>query len=493
MSTTPNSSTILTIFALRLHRIRSVGAITSSNVVLSTVAITIPSLLVSTLSIDTAMRICGRLSTVICTAHTSYCPAGYTAARCQRFLSTSTDEPLPERPPNAAIRIRLMKSGPSLPEPEDGSPPEPNDDVRRMLKEKFPGIIKTRHRERKAAKRERLAKAKSDLTTEPTGIPNIPVQPTAQERPSNSTLTQQKDMSEVWEKERNKKKKRGAASLELRPQIKAKDSAKDLLNQQTTFPIPTHLGNITSASFGNARGRYNSVSYEAMLDAVLTLSPGLVVQILQLKEVRLLRDAYLHSLVKEGLQKGDLIYYRTNGAIRIKKKEWADKLHALRVKRDFLTCYSVNLETKDIMFDYKLAAKIFGGHEFPTDTRVPGVPWVLNRRRSLTLQPKSSDKRDRDKEIMMEEIAQAGKSPAAAALEPTGKTPRASVNSQVFDEARVSDPTQKQVRAGGINTVVSTENLDSSNVASTQESHPTIPSTPPPEPQLDGGYEYLRR
>ncbi|KAF3273431.1 hypothetical protein TWF970_009091 [Orbilia oligospora] len=455
---------VLRTFFIRLHRVRSVKTIASSNVAPSAVAIIIPSLLVSTPSIGTAMRICGRLSTVICTAHISYCPAGYTAARCQRFLSTTTDEPLPERPPNATIRIRLMKSGPSLPEPEDGSPPESNNDVRRMLREKFPGIIKTRHRERKVAQRERRAKAKLGLNTDPTETPIASVHPTAQERSVNSTVTQQRSMSEIWEKEKKKKKKKGAASLEQGLAISAKDSMEETSNQQSTFPVPTHLGNITNASLGNAQWKYNRVSYDAMLDAVLTLSPGLVIQILQLKEVRRLRDAYLHSLVKEGLQKGDLIYYRTNGAIRIKRMEWADKLHALRVKRDILTCYSVNLETKDIMFDYKLAAKIFGGHEFPTDTRVPGIPWVLSRRRSLTLKPKSSDKHDRDKEIMMEEIAQAGGSTAPTAPETPGETPG-----------------------------VGTENRDAPQAAGTLESRSTVSFAPPLEAQLDGGYEYLRR
>ncbi|KAF3205934.1 hypothetical protein TWF679_009114 [Orbilia oligospora] len=445
------------------------------------------------------MRICGRLPTVICTARISYCPAGYTAARCQRFLSTTTDEPLPERPPNAAIRIRLMKSGPSLPEPEDGSPPESNNDVRRMLREKFPGIIKTRHRERGMAQRERRAKAKLGLNTDPTETSIVSVHPTAQERSVNSTVTQQRSMSEIWEKkkekEKKKKKKKGAASLEQGLAISAKDSTEEISYQQSTFPVPTHLGNITNASFGDAHWKYyNRVSYDAMLDAVLTLSPGLVIQILQLKEVRRLRDAYLHSLVKEGLQKGDLIYYRTNGAIRIKRMEWADKLHALRVKRDILTCYSVNLETKDILFDYKLAAKIFGGHEFPTDTRVPGIPWVLSRRRSLTLKPKSSDKHDRDKEIMMEEIAQAGRSTAPIASETPSETPEGSTIPQIFNRAAAGSlALRERVVTAEIDAVVGTENRYALQAAGTLESRSTTSLTPLPEAQFDGAYEYLRR
>ncbi|RVD87141.1 uncharacterized protein DFL_005384 [Arthrobotrys flagrans] len=342
-----------------------------------------------------------------------------------------------------------------------------------------------RHREKRAAQRKERAKAKLALKTGATEIPNGSVQLTVRQRPVHSKLTEQTSLSEIWEKERQKGKGNKSA--------RAKDSADEISHRDLTFPIPTHLGNVTNASLGNANPKYSWISYDALLDAVLTLSPGLAVGILKLKEVRRLRDAYIHCLVKEGLQKGDLVYYRTNGAIRIKKTEWAEKLHALRIKRDILNCYSVNRETEDIMFDYKLAAKIFGGHEFPTDTRVPGIPWVLSRANSLTLYRKSSDKHDRDKEMMAEEIARGGGFTALAASDTSEETPGASVDPRVVDAASAPNTTNQQVAAEAVDGVVGTEDQNSSQVAGTAESNSTIPSTPSPEALLDGGYEYLRK
>lgn len=354
-----------------------------------------------------------------------------------------------------------------------------------MLRERFPGIIKMRHREKRAAQRKERAKAKLALKTGAAEIPNGSVQLTVRQRPVHSKLTEQTSPSEIWEKERQKGKGNKSA--------RAKDSADEISHRDLTFPIPTHLGNVTNASLGNANPKYSWISYDALLDAVLTLSPGLAVGILKLKEVRRLRDAYIHCLVKEGLQKGDLVYYRTNGAIRIKKPEWAEKLHALRIKRDILNCYSVNRETEDIMFDYKLAAKIFGGHEFPTDTRVPGIPWVLSRANSLTLYRKSSDKHDRDKEMMAEEIARGGGFTALAASDTSEETPGASVDPRVVDAASGPNTTNQQVAAEAVDGVVGTEDQNSSQVAGTAESNSTIPSTSSPEALLDGGYEYLRK
>ncbi|KAK6497018.1 hypothetical protein TWF481_001997 [Arthrobotrys musiformis] len=469
------------------------------------------------------MRMSRRLSTVICTAHTSYRAATYPAARCQRFLSTSTDGSLPEIPPDAATRIRFIKSRSSLPEPEDGPPPETDNSVRRMLRHKFPGEIKMRQRERKAAKQGKSLKVDMVKTDQPV-VDNKLVQATAQ-HPSTEgpPIKKSGPDTKTWRVKKGKQKNETLQKPNKPPP--AKGFVSKASNERSIYPIPTHLGNITDASLGKANSRYAAVSYDAILDAVLTLSPGLVIKILQLKSVRLLRDAYLHNLIKEGLRKGDLIYYRTNGAIRIKKEEWTQKLHALRIKRDILACYSVDLETKDIMFDYKHAAKIFGGHEFPTDSRAPGIPWVLNRRRSLTLRPGSDSYQDKGK--TMKEIGRAsgGAVPTTAgvsseALEPmvdpqevpSISNPQVAPGSteiqegkNIGEESSVVGSTIPQIsgtkpEGTSIQTVTAETSVvePSPAVILADETSPgamsakSKPSAPSPQTPLEDGYEYLR-
>ncbi|KAK6344591.1 hypothetical protein TWF718_006549 [Orbilia javanica] len=469
---------------------------------------------VPTPPIDIAMRACRRLSTVICTAHTPYRAVGNAATRCQRFLSTSTDRAFPEAPPNAATRIQFMKSGPDLPEPEDGSPPESDNTVRRMLKEKFPGVKKMRHREKRAAQRGEPAKAK--VASSPDGgIPSELAQPATQQDLIRRVPRKETTMSKIWEGERAKKsrkmqrngkgKGKNNTTLEVDKPTGSQEAADGAPNRELISPIPTHLGNVINASLGNANSRYNKISYDALLDAVLTLSPGLALKIIQLKEAKRLRDAYLHCLVKEGLRKGDLIYYRTNGAIRIKKPEWAEKLHVLRVKRDILSCYSVDLKTQDIMFDYKLAAKIFGGHEFPTDTRIPGIPWVLGRRKGLTLQPRSSSRHDIKK--MAEEVAWASESAKPTASD----TPRGPIEPttdlQIPDETSGLKVAPSKLIVPKIDVLGGMGDQGPSQVVEAAEHKPTAPlsSISEVEPKstassdasskalLDGGYEYLRQ
>ncbi|KAK6523056.1 hypothetical protein TWF281_002478 [Arthrobotrys megalospora] len=363
------------------------------------------------------MRVSRRLSTILWT-HIPCQTIGHrpclSTAICRRFLSAALEEPLSDAPPDSTARAQSMKSRLALPKPSSDS------SVVRLNKKKKSG--KRTPRVKKGTGEVETAVTKEKETLDPNLATNKEETPKEQnqstvEQDSNfpalgreSNPDTKKDDSEITAHKSGEQLVRRVLGGKASPQKKGprekrprKKGAQNKEPRKKGTRSPEHLENIANSDLRNTRSRYNRVSYDALLDAVLTIPPASILSILKIEELAPLRNAYLHTLVKEGIQKGDLTYSEADGTISVKNQEWLQKLEALEVSRGILTCYSVNLKTKSVVFHTKHAKMLFGG-DFPTDTQ---VPWVIRREKALTLRPRSPSLHDGDK--MMEEMDRARK------------------------------------------------------------------------------------
>ncbi|KAK6541355.1 hypothetical protein TWF694_007169 [Orbilia ellipsospora] len=115
----------------------------------------------------------------------------------------------------------------------------------------------------------------------------------------------------------------------------------------------------------NAASNYyteDDISYEALCEALLRQSPGAVVSMLQIPQLRKFKIQYFHGVIKAGIEDGGL-GTNDDGTLFVANAAYGRKIAAGGFGKTWIRCYRVKKETREPQFIPHLAQKLIEHHE----------------------------------------------------------------------------------------------------------------------------------